>query len=288
MVVGYKNETDKRDRDKRNCYIILNKIKNYCNFSSFFVYIIYGIMRKPRQYSKTHFYHVVIRGVNKQNIFFDNEDKNLFLGLLKKYSSKLNIKVYAYCLMDNHVHLEIEDEDKNISLFMQCICSIYARLFNKKYDRIGHLFQERFASEVIKNTSHFLTVFRYILQNPQKASICSIEKFLWSSYLCYKKKSTFIQKEFLLKSFGTQKKLYDFLHQQTNELCLEIELRPSEKEAKYIEKIKNILETENPIIQPDLPMNIIKQKVKKLKRAGLSIRTISRVTGISKHIVQNA
>jgi len=245
-------------------------------------------MRKPRQYSNTHFYHVVIRGVNKQNIFFDNEDRNLFLELLKKYSRKLNIKVFAYCLMDNHVHLEIEDENKAISLFMQCICSIYARLFNKKYDRIGHLFQERFASEVIKNTSHFLTVFRYILQNPQKAYICSIDKFLWSSYKCYLKKSTFIQTDFLLKNFGSLKNLYNFLQQESNELCLEIELRPSEKEANYIDKIKKILETENPIIQPDLPLSLIKQKIRKLKQSGLSIRTIARTTGISKHIVQSA
>ena len=71
-------------------------------------------MRKRRQYSATGLYHVVIRGVNKQNIFFDDEDRNFFISLLKRYSLKFNIKIHAYCLMDNHVHLQFEDENRNI------------------------------------------------------------------------------------------------------------------------------------------------------------------------------
>lgn len=245
-------------------------------------------MRKPRQYSKSGFYHVVIRGVNKQNIFYDDEDHKLFLKILEKYSLKYEIFIHAYCLMENHVHLEIEDKHHNISIFMQAICSIYARMFNRKYDRIGHLFQERYASEVIEDKSYFITVFRYIMQNPEKANICDMNAFKWSSFHCYKYYSSFVHKELLLEYFGTLKNLYENLKKESYDRCLEIELRYSEREANYIQQIKEILQTDNPILKPDLPVKIIKEKMKILKASGLSIRTISRVTGINKHIVASA
>lgn len=245
-------------------------------------------MRKPRQYSKSGLYHVVIRGVNKQNIFFEDDDRKLFISLLKKYSKKTGIKVHAYCLMDNHAHLELEDENHSLSLLMQCLCSVYARLFNKKYDRIGHLFQERFASEIIEDESRFITIFRYIIQNPQKANISPADSYKWSSYKSYMHKKTFVYKDFLIEIFGSLKNLYNFLQQETNDQCLEIELRPSERASNYIDKIKSLLKTTNPIIKPDLPLDIIQNKVKILKNAGFSVRTIVRTTGISKYIVQNA
>lgn len=245
-------------------------------------------MRKKREYSERGFYHVVIRGVNKQNIFFDDNDKILFINLLKKYGIKLKIRIHAYCLMDNHVHLELEDLEHNLSVFMQSICSIYARSFNRKYDRIGHLFQDRFASEIINNTKHFLTVFRYIMQNHKKAGLSSQIQFRWNSYTHYSISNTFVYKEFLLEYFGSLTNIYRFLLKESDENCLEIELRPSEKEMDTIEKIKKLLKTENPLIPPDLPRNQIEKKIRLLKENGFSIRTISRITGISKYQVQIA
>jgi len=245
-------------------------------------------MRKRRQYSKTGFYHIVIRGVNKQNIFYDEEDHKLFLSILKKYSSKLGVLVHAYCLMDNHVHLEIEDRNQQVSLFMQSVCSLYARLFNRKYDRIGHLFQERYASEIIEDKSYFLTVFRYIMQNPEKSHICEMESYRWSSFHCYRYFNTFVHKELLLEYFGSLKNLYQYIKKKNSDNCLEIELRFSEREVNSVNRIKEILNTNNPIVQPDLPMTLIVEKMRKLKLSGLSIRTISRITGISKHIIARA
>lgn len=245
-------------------------------------------MRKRRQFSETGFYHVVIRGVNKQNIFYDDADRELFLELLKRYAGKYNVKIHAYCLMDNHVHLEIEDLNSNISLFMQSLCSLYARRFNKKYDRMGHLFQERYASEVILDDSYFLTVLRYILQNPEAAGISESCDYKWSSYYAYGEYFSFVRKKKVMSYFDNLKMLYDFLSHRENLQCLEIELRPSEREIDYINRIKKLLGTENPIIQPDLELSIIRHKVRKLKDSGFSIRTISRVTGICKYIVQHA
>ena len=245
-------------------------------------------MRKSRIYSKTGLYHVVVRGVNKQNIFFDDDDRKFFLHLLKKFSQKYGIRIYAYCLMENHVHLEFEDPEFSISRFMQCVCSVYARFFNKKYDRIGHLFQDRYASEVIESDEYFLTVLRYILQNPEKAGVCKSYEYLWSSYRCYTYYRTFIKRKRIMIYFNCIKDFYSFINAYADAACLEIELRPSEKESDYITRVKKILESDNPIIKPDLSVELIKEKLRKLKKAGLSIRVISRITGIGKHLVQIA
>ena len=160
--------------------------------------------------------------------------------------------------MDNHVHLQFEDENRNISIFMQALCSLYARTFNRKYDRIGHLFQERYASEIILDKSYFLTVFRYIIQNPQRAGIALASEYCWSSISQYKKSQSFVEKGLLLEYLGSPEKLLEYIESDCKSECLEIELRPSEREKSYIDKVKEILETDNPIVPPDISMNLIK------------------------------
>lgn len=245
-------------------------------------------MRKSRVYSETGFYHVVIRGVNKQNIFYDNEDRRLFLNLIKKYGKKCNIKIHAFCLMDNHVHLELQDLNKNISLFMQCVCSLYARLFNLKYDRIGHLFQERFASEIIKNNEYFLTVFRYIIQNPIKAGICDSIDYGWNSYKLYKTINSFVDMSYISSLLGNEEQIKKFLNGDTQIECLEIELRPSEKKKVTLDLVKRILNTTNPVLASDMPRKFVIEKIRKLRNAGVSIRQIVRITGVPKRIVELA
>lgn len=245
-------------------------------------------MRKRRQYSPTGSYHIVIRGVNKQNIFFDDDDRNYFLKLIKKYKEKFNIKLRAYCLMNNHVHLSPDDIDKNISKFMQIVESVYARYFNKKYDRIGPLFQGRFASEIITDNLYWQTVIRYILQNPEKAGICNTSEYKWSSYKLYKKTDNLIDRDKILVLFQTIENFYNFVTLSDNTEYLDIELRPSEKEHIKIEKIKKLLNSDSPLIPPDMNINLIKLKVRTLRNAGFSIRTISRLTGIMTWIVASS
>lgn len=187
--------------------------------------------------------------------------------------------------MNNHVHLLIEDKKSNLSKFMQVVTSVYARYFNRKYDRVGHLFQDRFDSEAIESEEYFVTVARYIIQNPEKAGISKASEYKWSSYNSYRKKRTFISTDILISYFGNIDLLYKFLDMQNNDECLEARLRPSEKEEFLIKKIKIILETDNPIISPDLPLKNIQIKVKKLRAAKISIRSISRITGLNKWLV---
>lgn len=245
-------------------------------------------MRKARLYSETGYYHVVIRGVNKQNIFYDNFDRKLFLNLLKKYGKKLNVKIHAFCLMDNHVHLELQDLCKNISIFMQTVCSVYARFFNRKYDRIGHLFQERFASEVIRDNSYFITVLRYILQNPIQAGITNSIDYEWSSYKLYKAINSFVEKGMIFSLFPDLNLIKEYVLQKTDECCLEIELRPSEKFKRANDIVKGVLEIDNIMNWIEIPIIELNRKIHLLKEKGLSIRTISRITGIPKRMIEKA
>ena len=161
--------------------------------------------RMARKISKTGFYHIIIRGVNKTEIFVDDEDRKTFLHLLKYYSIGLNCKVYAYCLMDNHVHLLIEDKELKIGELMKNITCVYAGEFKKKYGRVGHLFQDRFKSQNIENQTYLLRLIRYIHRNPEKAGICKTENYRWSSYSEVIYGSKIIDRDFILSTYNDNK-----------------------------------------------------------------------------------
>ncbi len=105
-------------------------------------------------------------------------DYKYFLKLLRRFSEECNVTLVAYCLMENHVHLLVNDlHSNNISKFMQKIGVTYSGYYNRKYDRSGHLFQDRFRSETVEDERYLLTVFRYILNNPKKAGICPASSY---------------------------------------------------------------------------------------------------------------
>ena len=112
------------------------------------------------------------RGNNKQIIFKDEEDRYKYLSCITDALKKHKVKVICYCLMSNHTHLVIYDKDNQLSLFMLVLNSKYAAYFNKKYDRVGYLFQDRFRSECINDESQLLAAYRYVLNNPYKVGIC--------------------------------------------------------------------------------------------------------------------
>ena len=97
--------------------------------------------RKPREKSRFGIYHVILRGVNKQIIFEENEDYLQFIRILKKYKEVCEFKLYAYCLMDNHVHLLIEQTTTELETIMKRIEVKFVKWYNRKYERIGYLFQ---------------------------------------------------------------------------------------------------------------------------------------------------
>lgn len=142
--------------------------------------------RQRRALSSSKIYHVILRGNSGRDIFLDNEDRQKFLNILTEKKKNNKYLLYAYCLMDNHLHLILKEVSDNISHLMKRINTAYAIYFNKKYQRRGHLFQDRFKSEAIEEESYLLAAIRYIHNNPLKAKLVkSPQDYKWNSYQAY-------------------------------------------------------------------------------------------------------
>ncbi len=129
-------------------------------------------------------YHVFSRGNNKDPIFFDERDRLVYLKILRLSKEKFDFKLFAYCLLENHFHLFLQMlKDSKISKLMHFVQLQYVSYFNKKYHRVGHLFQGRFHSLLVQTDLYFQTVERYIHLNPVKAGLVSNPlDYPWSSY----------------------------------------------------------------------------------------------------------
>lgn len=192
-----------------------------------------------KQYISGGFYHIYNRGVEKRDIFLDEQDYRVFLNYLKIYLSpkeeiinefKINkyltdeikaketleiiksnnfyekIDVFYFVLMKNHYHLGLRQKgSRDIELFMRSLITKYSKYFNKKYDRVGHLFQGRYKGILIEKEEYFLHLSRYIHLNPREIIREKIDLvlYLWSSYPAYLGKVNYnwLKKDLLLSYF---------------------------------------------------------------------------------------
>jgi putative transposase len=128
-------------------------------------------------------YHLTSRGNDKKRIYRDEEDRELFLSILAGINRKYNWFCHAYCLMDNHYHLVIETPDGNLSKGMRQLNGVYTQSYNKRRNRVGHIFQGRYKAIVIEKESHLMEVCRYVVLNPVRAkAVKKPEQWKWSSY----------------------------------------------------------------------------------------------------------
>lgn len=142
--------------------------------------------RKNRVWYPGAVYHIMCRGNHRHDIFRDEEDRMFYLETLKDVKEKIPYLLHSYCLMTNHVHLQIETVDIDIGQVMKRINMLYAIYFNKKYDFVGHLFQGRYNAELIETTPYHLEINRYIHLNPVRASmVARPDEYKWSSYKIY-------------------------------------------------------------------------------------------------------
>lgn len=107
-------------------------------------------------------YHCMLRGINKQDIFFEEKDYLEFQNIIKKTKEDYLYQLYSYVLMPNHIHLEIKDENQKLSQIIHSMATSYAIYFNKKYQRAGHVFENRFQSKNVENSYYILNLVRYI------------------------------------------------------------------------------------------------------------------------------
>lgn len=132
------------------------------------------------------FYHVMSRGNEGRNIFFCDDDRQGFLGVVCEISERFEIDIFAFVLMDNHYHLLIRTRRANLSKAMQWLGVTYTRRFNNKHSRIGHLFQGRFKSIIVQNNIYLMQLSCYIHRNPLRAgAVNRLARYPWSSYPVY-------------------------------------------------------------------------------------------------------
>ena len=142
--------------------------------------------RLARVKSYSGYYHIIMRGINRQELFKDDQDYRKFLRFLKRCKDIVEIEVLGWCLMNNHVHMLIKEGNEDISITIKRIGISYVWYHHVKYNCVGHLFQDRFHSETVEDDQYLLTVTRYIHQNPVKAKLVDRPSdWQWSSCLGY-------------------------------------------------------------------------------------------------------
>lgn len=131
-------------------------------------------------------YHITARGNNFESIFSDDADRYVYLQILATALRRFSIRLYAYVLMTNHVHLLLETLQPNISVTIHQLHGTYAKYVNRRHGRWGHLFGQRFFSEIITDDDHLLSLSHYIPRNPVRAGLVDDPiDYPWSSYACY-------------------------------------------------------------------------------------------------------
>ncbi len=244
--------------------------------------------RQARRLSKTGIYHTMLRGINRQQIFEDKDDYEKFIEVLKDCKAVSGFMLYAYCLMGNHIHLLIKPGKEPLEMIFKRIGSRYVYWYNWKYNRRGHLFQDRYKSEPIDTEEYFLTVLRYIHENPIEAGMTeNIYSYDYSSAKEYLNgKSLLVDMEFSIDILGREG-LLEFFAQPSERKCMDDDTantRLSDKEA--IEIIKKVSKLTNSLEIQSLNQEKRNMILSELRKNGLSIRQISRLTGVSFNIVR--
>ena len=256
------------------------------------------IPREPRVKSSTDIYHVILRGHNQTQLFYDDQDYCVFLDRVKRYKDECGFSLYAYCLMGNHIHLLIAALFGDLPQIIQKIALSYSRYFNTRYDRSGYLFQGRYKSFPVETTEYLVAVFRYIHTNPREIGN-PID--LWTSY----RELTGINPPLLLDtsaildklgidSKASQKQLDELIGGGVSKGVSEVDSLFKSLPNRGLND-KTAIQLLKEIGNLDYCGELInKEKSERdrivacAKEEGLSVRQIARLTGLNRGIVQTA
>ena len=243
--------------------------------------------RQPRTLSESGYYHIVSRGIGKQILFEEEKDYQRYLETLERFISENSLELIAYCLMENHVHLLVHAEE-GLERAMKQIAVSYAYYFNTKYDRTGHLFQDRYMSEPIEDERYLLAAIRYIHNNPQKAGICRRDQYQWSSWHEYVGSGNLVSTEMVLELIGGIDRFLEFSASDAPEQCLDVFEKKRVTDTQAIEWIRNELYLKSGTQVQSMGRADRNQVLRLMKERGLSVRQIERLTGINRGIIQRA
>lgn len=260
--------------------------------------------RKKRVMSNTGVYHVMLRGINKQNIFIYEDDFRQMQWTLveaqRQYGPDGRLlnsdecTIYAYCILNNHVHILLREGNKKISQIVQKIEDRFVYLYNKKYDRVGHLFQGRFRSEPVNDNEYFHTLLRYIHRNPVQAMECERpEDYLYSSWREYlpqfsNEVSVLLPRAFkTVYEYFTPSDLVEWVNMNVHDNCMDMS---SERfvvtDSHAWDILSDISGEDNPqdfkCLHPDLQMEFAYEAI----QSGISLRQATRLSSLTYYSIR--
>ncbi len=265
--------------------------------------------RGHRSESQSGYFHIIMRGVNKQDIFLDKKDYDTFLSFLREYLVSYHIDIVAYCLMTNHVHMIIHTTNESYSNFMRMLNARYAKYFNFVHDRTGHLFQNRYSMHIIGSLKYLLICIRYVHNNPPKAGISPASEYPWSSYPKYLSASWCLSKtgnteqsddstndvlcdyKLIQELFSDREQFIEF-HKHCNlpsELALEnFESQKAAPDSEVKDVICLLLKSKDPSSIQSLKLADRNNILQKLKAIGIKNSQICRITGLTRSVVSHS
>ena len=248
----------------------------------------------------------MMRGINHQNIFEDEEDYCQFIAVLDRMRVRYderglpcgtNCIYFAYCLMSNHFHLLVREKEEKIGDTVKRIAGSYVYYYNRKYGRDGHLFKERFKSEPVNDMEYFVTLLRYIHQNPIKAHI--VEKVKEYEYSSWGEYDGRVEPMFQICNTKTvlNRISYPELEELINiPLAEDATFLDNENERPFFrlsddqvwQAIIKVTGVTNSSAFQQLDRITQKTAFAHLKVLGASIRQLQRLTGIDRGLIQRA
>ena len=229
--------------------------------------------RTMRGLSENNTYHIVLKGINAQQIFFDNEDYVSFLSVLKNTCKSYNASLCAYCLMRNHVHLLMQFSERNAAQFFKSFGASFVFRYNAKYDRVGGLFNGRYYSKAINDDEYLLMALKYIHYNPVKAGLCENPfDWTWSSYREYVSHHEKFADTRFIKSILTDKQFLELHQAKTHDifesLMIDNEIwKVNDKQlTTAVNELRQVCTTDEILVQ--------------LKQAGIPAYKIAKLLGV--------
>lgn len=218
--------------------------------------------RFPRYNEKTYYHHVMTQGHNKNYIFDKEEDIKYYIKIIYELAYKKNIKIIAYCIMNNHTHMLVNTQNTDIlSEYMHLVNTKYGMYYNKKYERVGYVFRDRYKSQGIFNERQLYICIKYIYDNPVKAGICKEAKdYPFSNWIVV-----------------------------NGDLCDEFSLMETDYDREQV--VKNIIN--NILFKYNVGLDSLKDNdellleiIVILKKENVSLRNIAKETGIGREKVR--
>lgn len=250
--------------------------------------------RKSRKNHNSSFFHIMVQGINREHIFYHEENKEKYRNIITKSLSEMNktkLNILSYCIMSNHTHfLFFVDNIELLSKFMHQINTKYGSYYNKQNNRVGFVFRDRFKVQEIMNMHQLYNCLRYIHNNPVKAKYCeNMGDYKYSSYNEFNNKRIIINDIGIQQLFGTTEnfnEIFDLIHQTYNDNEDSIFL---EDKSLEITKFTEIFCRENHVGFSDIKNRpaLLESYIKQAKQqTNISLDKLSNLLSISKYKVR--